>query len=202
MRYNFNKFVDRVPTKGIDLFRRISNKICAKENGPWICGGAIRRLISNQELDSDVDIFFKSESQRKEVKKLLGATRRKISENDMNETYMVKIELEEGREIEIKVQLIFINYYKTVEAVLDSFDFTICQFGYDGKDLICGEYSLWDLGRKKLAINEITYGVSTLRRLIKYTRQGFTACGGVLADMLERVIDNPDIINAEFEYID
>lgn len=37
---------------------------------------------------------------------------------------------------------------------------------------------------------------------IKYTRQGFTICGGGLANMLEQVAAEPSIIRGEVEYVD
>ena len=103
---------------------------------------------------------------------------------------------------QVKLDLIHFRYYETAEDLINSFDFTICQLVTDGDDLITDEFSLWDIGRNKLAIHNVTYGVSTIRRLIKYTKQGFTACSGTFADILERCIKDPSVVNKETEYID
>lgn len=60
----------------------------------------------------------------------------------------------------------------------------------------------WDLGRKRLAAHKLSYATASMRRLIKYTRQGFTACAGCMADMLEQVVASPEIIRRETEYVD
>lgn len=94
------------------------------------------------------------------------------------------------------------GYYTSPESVIDSFDFTITQCAYDGTDFYFGEYTLWDIPRKKLALHKLTYGVATMRRLIKYTDQGFTACAGVMRSILEAVVDNPGVIQSDVKYVD
>ena len=100
------------------------------------------------------------------------------------------------------IQLVKIDYYQTVDDLLDTFDFTITQFAYDGNYLYCGDYSLWDLSRRKLALHKMTYGVATMRRMLKYTNQGFEACAGVMQSILQSVVDDPNVINSDIQYID
>lgn len=166
--------------------------------GPWIAGGAIRRTLLNEPLASDVDYFFRDEEQATAFAADMEARAAWIiSTREQVTTYGIKID-----DKTVIVQAITLAYYPTLEAVLDSFDFTITQFGYDGSDLVCGEFSLWDLARKRLALHKLSFGVSTVRRLIKYTRQGFTACGGVLASILEEVVAHPETIHREMTYVD
>lgn len=164
------------------------------EAGPWLCGGAMRRLVAGAELDSDFDYFFANEQQVKAFEQWMKAHAGMIErENQFNKTWRVK-----GRQ----VQQITIRYYQSIEDALGSFDFTICQFGWDGAQITVGPFSLWDLARKRIAIHQLTYGVSTLRRLMKYSRQGFTVCGGVLADILQRTVETPESINHNVVSID
>jgi hypothetical protein len=168
------------------------------QDGPWIAGGALRRTLQQQPLESDVDYFFRDAEQKQTFHDaLLGNGGWLISEKEHATTFGVKHEHNT-----VIVQAVTMAYYPSVEAVLDSFDFTITQFAYDGADLICGPHSLWDLARKRLALHKLTFGVSTVRRLIKYTRQGFTACGGVLASILEETVAHPEVINREVTYVD
>src|SRR3546814_11060115 len=87
---------------------------------------------------------------------------------------------------ELKVQAIRIAFHETLESVLESFDFSICQCGYDGTDILLGQWTLFDLASKRLVPGQLRYGTSSLRRVIKYTRQGYTICSGGLAEKIGR----------------
>lgn len=169
------------------------------EGGPWIAGGALRRTLNGQEPESDFDFFFRDETQLADFKAAL-ETRGfvVVKETDHH------IELDgpaDGKTV--KVQLIRFAFYQSAAAVIDSFDFTICQFSFDGKTLTCGDHSLWDLGRKRLAVNKITFPLSTMRRVLKYANQGFIACSGCLTTILTSVADNPQLRdNLSIQYVD
>lgn len=200
-KYNLSNILERSYPSGTHewFWEVVSSLPKCTPDGPWLAGGALRSALIGQKPDSDWDFFFRDADQFEafvaSIKTMPGATR--VAKTEHHITFTAKVD---GKAI--TVQAIRIDYYANIEALLDSFDFTICQFGYDGTDLHCGEFSLWDLARKKLAIHRLTYGVSTVRRLIKYTRKGFTACGGVLADILQRTVADPQTINSNIEYVD
>lgn len=172
------------------------------ENGPWLAGGAIRKTLAGEVLDSDYDFFFKDEEQMKRASEFLGCHANFISvkENEYNKCFKLFSQLDHLKEITI--QLIHFQYYETLEECLNSFDYTICQMGFDGTNLVFGDYTLYDFARKRLVVNKITYPVGSLRRLIKYTKQGFYACDGTLGEFLQTVIDNRDDLNFKVTYID
>jgi hypothetical protein len=178
--------------------------------GPWIAGGAVRRTLQDEKLDSDFDFFFRNESQYDYFKAELIAKGFSITaSNDKNTSFKAPGYFDEpdgeGKGIwvpEMRVQAINFRYYDTPEEIIDSFDFTLSQFVYDGMNVHMGEFSLWDVARKKLVPHKITYGVSSLRRILKYTRQGYTICAGGLGEVLEQVVANPEIIQKETLYID
>jgi hypothetical protein len=167
--------------------------------GPWVAGGAVRRTLAGKGVsDSDVDLFFASAEQLASCRAALEAKGGKQKrESEHNIEYAVAI-----GESEYRVQFIRISFYSSPEAVIDSFDFTICQFVTDGKDVICGPYSLWDLSRKRLVVHKITYAVASMRRALKYAGQGFTVCGGAITRFLNGVLENPAIVRADVKYID
>ena len=175
--------------------------------GPWLAGGALRRTISGQRLDSDYDFFFAGEEQFEQfcidMKKSGGWI---SSSNQHCSTFCLPSTApDQGKEgilPELKVQAIKTRWFDSAEHVIDSFDYTICQFAFDGSKLVCGELSLWDLARKRLAPHKISYAVASLRRLMKYANQGFHVCPGALSELLQQVIDNPEIVRAETAYID
>lgn len=103
---------------------------------------------------------------------------------------------------EYDIQLIEKRFFADAEELINYFDFTICQFVTDGTTLLCGDFSLWDLGRKKLVVNKITYPVSSMRRMIKYANQGFYVCNGSMVQFLQQVVEDPQILETAFDYVD
>ena len=151
----------------------------------------------NQDLDSDVDIFCRSLEQYDMLVKNIGL--KPIVENEHNITYLLPV----NKEKSIKLQIVKIGTYNSVLELISFFDFTLCQLAYDGEMLYSGEFTLFDLMRKRIVINKITYPVASLRRLIKYTNQGFYACNGCLTQFLELNANHPESIqNNRLEYID
>jgi len=195
---------------------------CTPE-GPWVAGGALRRLITGKPVDSDIDFFFRDEEQYAEwVKDVEELGAKKLSSNDHQVTYDLALEINDwpkgessfadavrGGEVDpflkrvsVEIQGVHFLFYRDLEQVLDSFDFTICQLGYDGDNMYVGDYTLWDLARKKLALHKLSYGLSTVRRLLKYQTQGFNACSGCLTQILESVARNPELIQSDIIYVD
>lgn len=178
-----------------------------KEYG-WLAGGAIRRLITGADLDSDFDFFFKSKVKFDDFYiSIRGDKNIKIKEELKNE-FNLKLTLDifcynELVHENIIFQLININYYENPEDLLKSFDFTLCQFATDGESLFCGDTSLWDTASKKIVVNKITYPVASLRRMFKYTKQGYYACAGSLSSFLLQVLADPDSVSEDkIVYID
>jgi hypothetical protein len=168
--------------------------------GPWVAGGSVRRLIMDIPQDSDFDFFFASSDQLAAFKNELEAKgAKKVSENEFNITYRVP---SQDKLPELKVQLIRVSYQTSLEETIKPFDFSLCQCGFDGTDLVFGQYTLFDLGRRRLVPENITYGVSSLRRMIKYIKQGYTICSGGLGTFLQQIADDPAKINADIKYID
>lgn len=185
--------------------------IIRNKNGPWVCGGAVRRTVQNVALDSDIDLFFKDEPQYNDTLSRLKSSlnfkrvdETQIFRENVSPVTNVFVEFhdkEKDVKREMKVQLIRMAYYPTIDDVLDSFDFTIAQFGYDGADIVSGPYSLYDLARKRLAVHKVTFPVSNMRRLIKYANQGFYACNGCLSE-LAKGIHEMEQLNLEIGYVD
>lgn len=171
------------------------------EAGPWLAGGLLRRALKKQPLDSDVDLFFRSEEQLKGYQLALQAKNAvEIGNRDTVLTLRVPLNTTETCKA-IKVQLIRL-YQPDLASVLDQFDFTICQFGTDGRTLLVGTYTLWDTARGRLALHRLSFGVSTLRRMFKYQQQGFYACPGTCQELLERIAQNPGLINETIVSLD
>lgn len=167
--------------------------------GPWIAGGALRRTLLRQEPDSDFDFFFKDADQLTAFAAELDTKGfEKVRETEHHMHYRGRVG---DSALPADVQLIRFAFYADALAVIDSFDFTICQFAFDGTLMTAGDYSLWDLGRKRLAVHKVTFPVSSMRRVLKYATQGFKACNGCLATLLRATAENPSL-NTEIAYVD
>ncbi len=164
----------------------------------WLAGGAIRRVLTGME-PGDYDFFFQNE---KHFEVWNEDASRQLKQTKKTEHH-VQYEGELGG-VHTKIQGINFSYFNTIEDMLNVFDFTLCQFAIDNKGtMYTTPEALWDLGRKRLVVNQISYPVSTMRRVLKYTNQGYTACSGCLQSVLMAPIENPDLqLQMEVEYLD
>ena len=166
--------------------------------GPWIVGGSVRRLIDAMPQTSDVDIGLASLEQLDQTKNRLLQSGFTITRKTAEYTELSgKI----GKK-DTKVQLLRVMLAPTPEGIIDEFDFTICQFAFDGKDIVCGQFSLYDLARKRLVLHRLSFGASTIRRMTKYGRQGYTFCQGTIVSILEEIAKKPELIRADMQYVD
>jgi hypothetical protein len=193
------------------LYAALERLPAVAPGGPWVAGGAIRRTVMGTALASDVDFFFANAEQYTQfcdAMKVRGAWKRSDTAHATTFVLPSTVPKSVGENEftpagpELIVQAVKLAWYASPEAVIDSFDFTICQFCFDGTHVICGEYALWDLGRNRLVPHRISFATATLRRLLKYTRQGFRICAGGLTKLLEDVVAAPEIIHADTQYID
>lgn len=201
MDTDLREFLARSTDQGFEdttLSKVLSALPPMRPDGPWLAGGSLRRTLLRQEPESDFDFFFRDAEQLDEFRKDVEAAGLiKVRETAHHVHYRGRLD----GSIERDVQLIRFAFYANPEAVIDSFDFTICQMASDGEKLFLGEHTLWDLGRKRLAVHKITFPVSSMRRMLKYAKQGFTACNGCLAALLMASVDNPEL-RMDVAYVD
>lgn len=220
--YSFAEIVERTHTHSFidtDLSEIIGHLWDYGYPDVYIAGGAVRRTIEGKiDLsDTDIDFFFTDHDQYLTMRRFLEAHGRAVMTSETPDVVNYNVTLlmhnipskKDGTGVELfptkifKFQLIKNRYYSTAVDLLNSFDFTICQFVTGrNRTLTVGEYALWDLGRRKLAVNKITFPLSSMRRMIKYTNQGFTACNGAMQAILESVVNDPKLLSTRFQYID
>lgn len=194
---NLQEFCDRSGTDSTELLRVWK---ATKHEGVWIGGGAVRRTLIKKPLDSDFDFFFTSVDTFKSWEASLPKTITKVRETQHHTEYKGTLE---GSDLPVILQAIQFKYYTNAADVLDSFDYTITQFATDGENLWTTPEALWDLGRMRLALHKVTYPVATMRRMLKYSNQGFTACGGCMTQLYTMTIENPDALaQMDITYVD
>lgn len=194
-----SRWIERVgDSKKQDLMLRVAGWIGCGRCGPWLVGGSVRRFVTGAAQDSDFDIGCLNDAQHEQLSaRLLELCAERIKSTDFYDEW--KLPREDGDAI--KVQALK-HVRGDAAAILDSFDFTLCQCAFDGESLIFGDFALWDIGRRKMAIHKVSFAVSTVRRLLKYAKQGYSMCDGCAKTLLNAVLDDPSTINSEVEYVD
>ena len=194
---NWNTMCERYGLNKEALDKQIEASGLQPSDGTWLAGGALRRTIAGKPLTSDLDFFFRDQGTYDHARLLVEAKGLKLArENDFNQTWHAELD---GKVL--PVQLIKNWFYEDAERLIDSFDFTICQLAFDGEQLYLGPFTLWDIARHRLTMHKVNYGASTVRRLLKYTKQGYTACQGTFVTLLKQIADDPSRIQGAVEYV-
>ena len=154
-----------------------------KTEGPWIAGGSLLRTYTGIPLDSDVDVFFQNKAQLEQyiadisLKSYKGA-----AENRKSKHYVVKDMIVSEwhttitlnyMERDWKIQCVSFVYFNNVSELFESFDFDVCMLAYDGTELFASASTFDAIKSKKIALKKINYPSVTLKRLVKYMRQGY-----------------------------
>jgi hypothetical protein len=163
-----------------------------------IAGGCFTKLFADQK-PNDVDIFFQDEE---ELKKAIAKIKNDVDEKYIFENKAVLNFYIKGQ----KFQLIKLFFYKNWLEIFNDFDFTICKFTYDGKESHYHDRFFKDLAKRRLVIDNelLVKPLSTLQRVCKYTRRGFSMCPvGMLTlakniNTLDINWDDPDENSLEF----
>lgn len=160
------------------------------ENGPWIAGGAVRRIYEGNGLRfSDIDVFFPNEDMQLWAVKLFNSrmsTKQGWSSvqvvdrvlGPMSATFYILYE-----DQKVPIQFISKKYFPSMEAILNDFDFTLCMWGTDGQKMVYDERAPRDLASKSLVLHDHPKRPKP-NRLAKYVAQGFVPGPGVLSHML------------------
>lgn len=131
----------------------------------WIAGGVLRDYFIEKPLNSDCDIFFPNIEEYNKAKKYF-----------LSKGYGVIWESNNGMKVNNKgktFDLVKIFAKSPLDTVA-RFDFTISMLATDGKDIFYGKNALKDLQDRKLVINTVVNPLSTLKRVLKHYKKGFT----------------------------
>lgn len=158
------------------------------ETGPWIAGGAVRRLAFDQDLGSgDIDIFAASHQQISPIQSKLDRIGELTYHSSYARTYLVPVE-----DRQYKVQLIIWRSFATIRNLFKTFDFTVCDFVSDGQKYRTHDQALSDILNRKLRFNDsqINLQRSVASRAVKYISMGYEPVPG----FLKTIMDSKDSI--------
>ena len=153
------------------------------ENGPWVAGGSLLRTYTGQPLDSDIDVFFQS---REQLERFIIDFALKAHKGDpetrKTNDYMIKQTMVNEwhttmtvnyMDKDWKIQCVSFVYFKNIDELFESFDFDVCMWAYDGQYVHTHENTINSVKTKMIALKKINYPSVTLKRLVKYMRQGY-----------------------------
>ena len=138
----------------------------AQVSGCWAAGGsALAMYIGNVNEIRDWDLFFDSKSSMNKAQELL-----------TNLDFKLAVDTEYALTLEksgVLVQLIHRQFYKNIEHIFSTFDFSASCIAIDGNNFIYEEQTIKSIKDKSLEF----YGTSNMQhvlyRLTKYGAKGF-----------------------------
>ncbi len=133
-----------------------------------LAGGSIRTVLecSNEEV-SDYDFFFKTFEVAPKLREKL------IQDGWENVFSCPEEKLFTYKKGKHKLQLICEFEYRDIEHLLGEFDLTGCCGGYHDGAIYFTRPFVRAVFSKKLRIQNVTYPVATIKRLIKYEKKGY-----------------------------
>ena len=150
------------------------------DNGPWIAGGAIRKIYQGKNwLSGDIDIWCKTHEQLVEVTnrvKSIANIKNKHSTKHANTfvipANMLRLSNGDSNNSPITLQIIT-RLSESLGQLFDTFDFTICRFATDGSTIYSTPRSIADCEDNRLTCDNLDNIICKVMRIIKYISYGF-----------------------------
>jgi len=166
--------------------------------GAIVAGGALRTLIDKDDVVCDIDLFFKDRNDINSVKNELESNGyAKVFECPLGHltTYYYFGEKVVGKryngsdeyEVLSKVQLITRDMFASLEHVVSEFDLMPCCASMDNERLMFADKWVMSVKKKMLYLNNITYPVATLNRVVKYVNKGYYAGEHFYKEVIESI---------------
>lgn len=184
-------FIPAEDLKGLEELKTITAILppLSLFDGPWIAGGAARKLLDGDRLDTgDIDLFFSDGfNQSQGFESALKRHGTEVFRSQYAKTYEVEI-----GDKTYRVQLITRRGYSSVVAIFRDFDFTVCQVAFDGQQVVATKEAIRDIAAKKLNVspNGRTTSQNLLTRTIKYIRYGFLPAPGFLQKVTQKCLSS------------
>jgi len=179
----------------------------------WIAGGFLRSVIGGEdELGGDIDFFFHTEEAFNKTLDLIKYPTSVPGADKVFNYYNIPaydsinklriVDCESLASFRPNIQLVRLYWFDSPEHVIDSFDFTVCQFITDGKTLWFGPHSFEDVKTKTLRHHRETGdAIAVLNRILKYQNKGYRI-EPELFELAEKdaikILSNPDEISQYF----
>lgn len=154
--------------------------------GCILAGGACRDGVKGRKIE-DYDLFFTNSHAKDYAKNYFAECGYKlVFACPQGMLYTYKLE-------DTKIQLIHKRNYESVDDLLSSFDFSICQFAStDGETIMTSRQAVNDNKKKILTLSNLEYPVATINRIAKYKAKGFYAGDAIKSIVRYLALMNPN----------
>ena len=176
LEFKYSRFKDRLILCQ-DVLDLITKFDC------YLAGGALRGCFGKNEVVDDYDVFFKNSLQAANIK---------IELEDLG--YKIVFVCPAGKLTtlksgNIKVQLITEIFYDSPQELIDTFDFNAARIAYSSGIIYTDRSAIRDVRRKRLTIHRMDFPASTFKRIVKYTKKGYTLPNETISWFLQDVRD-------------
>ena len=185
---------------GNDLWkRRLGGIIPYLPEGAYIAGGFMRSIVAGEEdITGDIDFFFDGSAAFEQMVQNLCKPMSGMM-TDVFGGYKPEVDLMVAKHNskayrlinflppngKPPIQLIKLIWFDGPEHVIDSFDLTIVQFVTDGKRLYYNPQAFVDVEAGRLRLHRSQSPITTLNRLLKYEKKGYSADPEEFADVAD-----------------
>jgi hypothetical protein len=155
------------------LPEEIQKKVC-------VAGGAVRDKILEVEV-KDYDLFVDSKETEEALMKHLKEKGKEGKVNSQTANYTF-----EGKWL----QIIRGKYWSMDDSsVIDDFDFVHCCAMVTIDAFRCHPEFYRSISTKHIIVNNITFPLNSLERIMKYVKKGYTPCNGTLLALAKAIND-------------
>ena len=162
------------------------------KKGPWIAGGACLRWYQNQPVEeSDIDVFCADAKQAADVIQRVKDTGRFTTKYESSNATTFGYWSQDSSK-QWTIQIITRRFFDDINAVIRSFDITVCEIGTCGNEWVLGPFTAKDIREKNLNF-KLPLQADAVKRLTKYWTYGYRPVEGTV----ELIANNP---NSKWQY--
>lgn len=167
--------------------------------GPWLAGGSVRKSFLGYSIEnSDWDVWFSSHSQFDRAQARMDKIGAEVIHRSEN-SFTFRYTGHSVYDVSQTVQLIKKKYYSSPREIIDNFDFTVCQLVTDGRSIMFGDRTIYDLNHRLLNSATDYLAENIMSRMIKYMVYGYRPTAELL-DMIREKIDTINFRKYTHEY--
>lgn len=157
------------------------------QQGPWIAGGAALRWWQGECVgESDIDVFCRDEIQAQETIDRIKSYGRFVVKHESDNALTLGYRRVGQWNDQWVIQIIKRRYFKSLQAVIDNFDITVCQIGTTGTEWVMNSTTAQDIRQRNLRFT-LPLHADAAKRLTKYWVYGYRPVPGTL----EAIQQNP-----------
>lgn len=174
------------------------------DNHSYFAGGCVRDSISGDEIN-DYDVYFTAKEVAEEFNKIVMEmdslfSNRKILrlKSVTHNSSTFKLYKENGNSYEV-VQFVS-KFAGDPVSVISGFDFTMCMFAYQNKNLVSLNNAESDLEHERLVYNPKCYGpLGAIQRAFKFKERGFNLSKKTLLSIIDSCKNVSDSDRCDFK---